>query len=1064
MLILLLVFPQSAFATEGISSADFEKAIEDIRVQDKVKADKIPLEEKRDFIHTFSDLKENENQAKISASTSINSFTSNGDLDQDVEKIRRNYKKAENDDSKIMSLAKVNQDDVNDRGIIVKWKQGETFYASKFGLVELEVSEFMKQQNIFRVRVSESDDYDKKLQELKRESNSIFVEPDYLLESTYIPSDPYLDEQWYLEQIDMNIAWDINKGSTDVTIAVLDSGVNANHPDLQGRVLSGYDFVNEDADASDDNGHGTHVAGIIASNNDKNGIVGIDLNAKILPIKVADENGIVSLSAAVSGIYYAIERGADVINMSFGGYQYSSVQEEAIWAASNNEIVLVASAGNDGIGSALYPASYAPVINVAASDKNDQPTYFSNYGEFIDITAPGENILSTNYLGGYNFGAGTSFSAPIVSALAGLLKAEHPNWNPNEIEWALQEGAENSGGTEWNNESGFGRVNAYQAMIANLPSLENDASDVRVDAKILNADQTISDKMDLPMDVDWYRFEVNESKELSVNLSYSSNHLDLVGALYEYDGDTILDRQLIDETGMGYDEDYTTAVGPGTYYIAIYDYNNHWSKDAYNLSVTMTTNTNDDSDLVMEAEPNDYMDLADYLPYGSMGAGYFQTYDDYDYFEVDLPDNGDFLITTATDRYAYYSDPAAILLDQNGNIIDYTDLFIDEDGTLKYFSQTFSNVKAGKYYVVIVNLQSYSDTSPYIFDISYIGETEEEVPIPVASPESGNYTGQIEVELTIPDGTYINYTLDGTTPSITNGIKYSGPIKIEEDTTLKAVAIQNDKQSEVVTYEYTIDQVEIETPSASVPSGKFNNPFELELTTNLADAKIFYTLDGSTPTANHGILYEEPILIKEDTVVKAIAIHGGLISDENTFTYEFNSNTITFPDTVGHWAESEILFLAENNLITGYPNGNFGPKDNITRASAAAIIVREQGLTLDKDHNFEDVPANHWALGYIGAAAKKGIITGNGYGDFNPDAPLTRGEMAAIIVRAYNLTGESSVIFTDVDKDSWAYTYIEKLVANNITTGLPDGSYAPKKNISRSEFATMVTRVIMQEQ
>ncbi|MGJ9458131.1 S8 family serine peptidase [Oceanobacillus sp. CF4.6] len=1059
MLILLLVLPQSVFAAERVG---FEKAIGDIRVQDKVNVDMIPPEEKRDLIHTYFGLRENEDQVKISTSASSNSVKSSGDLDQDFENIRRNYKKQENDDQQIMSKDKIDLENVNDRGIIVKWKHGKTFAPSKFSLEELEVSEFMKQQNISLVRVAENDDYDKKLKELKRDSNSIYVEPDYLLESTYIPSDPRIDEQWYLEQIDMTRAWDVNQGSTDVTIAVLDTGVNAKHPDLQGRVLSGYDFVNQDTSAVDDNGHGTHVAGIIASNTDYTGIAGIDFNAKILPIKVADQNGIVSLYEAVSGIYYAIERGADVINMSFGGYQYSSVQEEAIWAASNHGIVLVASAGNDGLGSALYPASYDPVINVAASDKNDQPTYFSNYGGFIDITAPGENILSANYLGGYNFGDGTSFSAPIVSALAGLLKAEYPNWNPNEIEWALQEGAENSGSTEWNDDSGFGRVNAYQALTTNLPSLKDDASDIKAGAKVLNADQIISDKIDLPMDVDWYKFEVNESTELTVDLLNSSNHLDLVGMLYEYDGDTIIDRQLIDETGMGYDENYTSYVDPGTYYIAIYDYYNHWSKDAYNLNITMDSSASDDSDLVMEFEPNDSMYLANYLPYGSMGAGYFQTYDDYDYFEVDLPYNGDFMITTATDRYAYYSDPAAILLDQNGNIIDYADLFIDDDLTLKYFSQVFSNVKAGKYYVVILNLQSYSDTSPYIFDISYIEGTGEEVPVPVASPESGNYTGQIEVELTIPDGTYINYTLDGTTPSLTNGIKYSGPIKLEEDTTLKAVAIQNDIPSKVVTYEYTIDQVVIETPSASVPSGEFKNPFELELTSNLADAKIIYTLDESTPTANHGMLYEEPILIKENTVLKTIAIHGGLISDLNTFTYKYNSNqdAITFPDTVGHWAESDILFLAQKELITGYPNGNFGPKDNITRGSAAAIIVRELELTLEDNHNFQDVPANHWASGYIGAAAKEGIITGNDYGEFNPDAPLTREEMAAILVRGYKLTGESNILFPDVDKGSWAYPYIEKLVANNITTGLPDGSYAPKKNISRSEFATMVARVI----
>ena len=288
---------------------------------------------------------------------------------------------------------------------------------------------------------------------------------------------------------------------------------------------------------------------------------------------------------------------------------------------------------------------------------------------------------------------------------------------------------------------------------------------------------------------------------------------------------------------------------------------------------------------------------------------------------------------------------------------------------------------------------------------------------------------------------------------------------MEKDTTLKAVAVQNDVTSKVVTYEYTIDQVLIEPPLASVPSSDFNKPFELEITSNLLDAKIIYTLDGTTPTLGHGVLYGDPILINDNTVVKAIAAHGGLISEVSTFTYNYHSdgNSATFPDIMGHWAKEDILFLAQRELITGYPNGNFGPDDPISRASVATILVRELGLSMDDNQQFDDVPANHWASGNIGAAANQGIITGNGHGEFKPDDPLTREEMAAILVRAYELTGSSTISFPDVDENSWSYPYIEKLVANNITTGLPDGTYAPKKNISRAEFSAMVARVIRAE-
>ncbi|MBU8907607.1 S-layer homology domain-containing protein [Desertibacillus haloalkaliphilus] len=167
----------------------------------------------------------------------------------------------------------------------------------------------------------------------------------------------------------------------------------------------------------------------------------------------------------------------------------------------------------------------------------------------------------------------------------------------------------------------------------------------------------------------------------------------------------------------------------------------------------------------------------------------------------------------------------------------------------------------------------------------------------------------------------------------------------------------------------------------------------------------------------------------------------------------------TFSDVNSHWAKLEIEFLSDIGVIGGYPNGQFGVNDDIKRSEAAAIIVRELGLPTEKS-TFNDVPQSHWALEEIGASAEAGIIGGYPDGEFKPEQTLSRQEMAAILVRAYELSGNTEVPFHDVDLDSWAYDSIESLLANDITVGYSDQTFRPENNISRAEFSVFLARVL----
>jgi subtilisin family serine protease len=217
----------------------------------------------------------------------------------------------------------------------------------------------------------------------------------------------------------------------DVIIAILDTGVDFGHPDLDDKILlNGYDFVNDDSDPTDDNGHGTIVAGITAAEtNNEEGIAGVAwaLNCKVLPIKIADATGVVEVAQEILGIERAVQSGAHVINLSIAGPGYSQPERDAIRNAINNGVIVVAAAGNAGAGTE-YPAAYDECIAVAATDIDDLRTDWSNYGPEIDVAAPGEGIVGpvpTWYFGPgsfpYGSGDGTSFSAPHVAGLAALI-------------------------------------------------------------------------------------------------------------------------------------------------------------------------------------------------------------------------------------------------------------------------------------------------------------------------------------------------------------------------------------------------------------------------------------------------------------------------------------------------------------------------------------------------------------------------------------------------------------------------------------------------------------------
>jgi len=234
------------------------------------------------------------------------------------------------------------------------------------------------------------------------------------------------DLQWALNRLQAEDLWARSTGA-GVTVAVLDSGVKASHPDLKGKVAKGYNAITGKPGARSDNfGHGTFIAGMIAGKYNGSGIVGLAPNARILPVKVLDSEGIGDSDDIARGIIWAVDNGADVINMSFGADSTNRVEAEAIDYARGAGVTLIAAGGNEGARLVMYPAGYPGVLGVGATDFDNKRASFSNRGPHIDVVAPGQGILSTYNTRAYNWTSGTSMSTAYVSAIAALAMSYSP--------------------------------------------------------------------------------------------------------------------------------------------------------------------------------------------------------------------------------------------------------------------------------------------------------------------------------------------------------------------------------------------------------------------------------------------------------------------------------------------------------------------------------------------------------------------------------------------------------------------------------------------------------------
>jgi subtilisin family serine protease len=356
-------------------------------------------------------------------------------------------------------------------GAVVGWAKGRLLVAPRAGLSDKEFDKALKAQNArskgrfqrtntYVIELPAGMDEVKTMQAMKKDRRLKYVELDMVLLPSAV-NDPNLASSWALPKIQAPTAWDSAKGS-GVTIAILDTGVDGSHPDLAANMVPGWNIYGNNSDTSDVYGHGTKVAGSAAMvGNNSTGSAGVAWDAKIMPVRISAPDGTANISIIAQGITWAADKGAKVVNVSYAVSGYSSVQSAANYMRSKGGVVVV-SAGNNG--SLVSTSANDSMLSVAATDSSDVRASWSNYGDFVDLAAPGVSIYAPTRGGGYAKVSGTSFSSPITAATAALMMSANSKLSPADIDKILKSTAADLGTGGFDKYYGYGRIDAAKAV------------------------------------------------------------------------------------------------------------------------------------------------------------------------------------------------------------------------------------------------------------------------------------------------------------------------------------------------------------------------------------------------------------------------------------------------------------------------------------------------------------------------------------------------------------------------------------------------------------------------
>ena len=822
-------------------------------------------------------------------------------------------------------------------------------------------------------------------------------------------NDPELSKQRYLSQIGAQKAWETVRENQELTIALVDTGVDLDHPDLKGNLVPGANLVSPGELPEDDNGHGTSVAGVIAAaGNNGKGVSGILWKAKIMPIKALDQHGDGTEQELGEAILYAVRSGAKIVVLSVGLHRYSPYMLDIVHYAESKNVLLVAAAGNDGVSlgekaAVKYPAAYPTVLAVGGVKSNNTVDTRSNRGTELDLVAPW-NVYTTALGGKYKAEEGTSMSAPQAAAAAALVWSRYKNLLPYQVRALLRQTAKDIGTKGADSSSGYGVLQIDQAVRTALKPDSFEPNDSNTAAARFPLNTNISAVLQGTDDHDWYRIDTPYDGTLTIQyeaLIASGKSVPPVRLTHYTNGvkQSVYDTKLASRS-------IDLEVRKGQHLIHL-ELINQSSDDhlPYLLTSAFTIKQDD-------YEKNDKTYEAFTLqPRSQSITGNFHQTADRDWFSVTFAQSGKLSLALSTNTARI--DPGLALQRAGQQLMVY-----DDEGEGLTEQSPVITVTPGKYYIRVHNAIS-SEASPtmgiYKLTMSYTPKYDD--------PNEPN------------DKSYEAFMINP-------GTEYLGVIGSYSD----------------------VDWFQFRIASPSLISMIISGvPTGIALNIQVYDKHMKQLTAARTGASGK--------LQSGDQLLQPGVYYAKLTADEpfdkQYYRLKIKSEELVagFRDIKNHWAQNEIVALNKRGIINGTGDNRFEPKRAITRAEAVAMVVKAYkpiSSIAAQAKPFKDVSVNHWANDAIANAVRQGWIKGFPDGTFKPDQPVTRAEMALIIGYADGVKPRLPFVdpFADVSKTHWSAPMLFAMRMNGQIEGVQSNQYKPKQQASRAEFTVLLYRLM----
>ncbi|CAH1193233.1 hypothetical protein PAECIP111893_00409 [Paenibacillus plantiphilus] len=819
-------------------------------------------------------------------------------------------------------------------------------------------------------------------------------------------NDPELSKQKHLDQIGAKEAWAIAHDQRDITIALVDTGVDIDHPDLKDNLVEGRNLVSPGKPPEDDNGHGTSVAGVLAAEgNNEKGIAGILWRAKIMPIKALDSEGYGDEERLGEAILYAVKNGARIVVLSVGLYRYSPFLKDIALYAESKGVLLVAASGNDGLAlgskaEVKYPAAYPTVLAVSGATSDGKPEPRSNPGSEIDIAAPW-NVYTTALGGGYKHEEGTSMAAPQAAAAAALVWSVHPEYKPYQVRAALRQSAKDIGAAGFDNKTGYGLLQLKHALTLELKTDAYEPNDSRDNARRFPLGSKISAELSGGKDRDWYIIEAPFDGVISIQFQGIINA-----------GATLPTVQMTHYAGNKAQSSKETKLGNQTIEWKVKKGRNYFELKFFKqvtqmqLPYLLTSTFNVSPD---EYESNDKQYEASTLaPKSQTITGNFHQTGDRDWYVINFTTGGTLKLSASTDSARV--DLALAIQPRDDAMQE-----LDENSEGEGEASGAISVSPGAYYIRVHNAMSAQ-----------------------ASPTASQYQLQIEFQTRYTDPNEPNdksYEATGIKP----GSEYVGVFSSKND----------------------VDWYQLRLTKRSIVRLTVSGiPTDTRMKAEWFDKrqKSIYSLQSDK---NRTVMVKEEIL---EPGVYYFKMTAAAPFDKQYYTVRINADEMVadFRDIAGHWAESVIVQLKSKGIIGGNGGYRFEPNRRITRAEAVSMLVRAFNPSGGGSAVFNDVSTKHWAHGAITRAVGAEWAAGYPDGKFGPDKSITREEMSVMLARALKLRTVKPVQdpFTDVEQTRWSAGALLAMKQEQLIGGYPNALFKPEQHASRAEFASTLIRAL----